>query len=251
MHSSVAEEHLADGDIVQVMDGVAAEPTNSHAGAHLAQCDVCTARLRQLRRRSERLGHLLREADWVVPPTPLRDEVSVRRARRAPPGALRAAAVVLLLVGAGAIASPLRAWVANWASEGWVWLAGEEARPATEGPGTIAVEPPSRPRVRFVPADGVFTVHFDEAHAGGTVELGLSRSDFATVEQVGGAAAAALLVIPHESRVRVRGGTADPADYLVRVPDGTREVRIQVGVRPARVVSRTQVASGERVRLGG
>lgn len=251
MHSSVANEHLSDGDIVQVMDGQTAGPGHERAASHLAGCDVCAARLRQLRRRSVRLTRLLGEADWEVPPARVPHEMPVRRARRAPRAALRAAAVVLLLVGAGALASPLRAWVTSWASEGWVWLAGEEVRAGAEDPGTLTVESPARARVRFVPADGVFTLHFDEAEAGRMLELGLSGSDTATVEQMGGTAAAALLVIPHESRVRVRSGAADGANYRVLVPNGTPEVRIQVGDWPARVVSRAQVAAGEHVRLGG
>jgi hypothetical protein len=253
MPTSVADGHLSDGEIVQALDGALPPPERERADAHLAGCDLCGGRLRQLRVRSVRLGALLREADWETPPAQALDELSVRRARRTAPVPrpwLRAAAVVLVLLGAGVLASPLRARALEWISTQWAQLSGAEARPTAPAPPSLE-EPPAGTRIRFVPVGGVFTVEFDFAQPGGTVTLRLGDSDSATVEQVGGSAPVELLVIPSESRVRVRNRAGDTSDYRVRVPEGAQGVRIRVGNRPAVTASRAQLADGERVRLGG
>jgi hypothetical protein len=249
MQTSAADGHLSDGEIVQLVDGVLAGPGRERADAHLAGCDACGGRLRQVRTRSVRLAHLLADADWPVPPARVPDELSVRRTRRTV--WLRIAAGVLLLVSAGAVASPLRARVLGWVSNGWMWADAEEVRSPRTNASTQPAPAPSAARVSFVPAGGVFTLEFDHAAPGRTVELAPGGSASAVVEQVGGTSAVELLVIPHESRVRVRNSPADGADYRVRVPDGAQRVRIRVEGGPAVTLTRAMLVDGERVQLGG
>jgi anti-sigma factor RsiW len=254
MSVTLADGHLSDGEMVQLMDGELAGPERERADAHLTACEVCGGRLRRLRGRSLRLGALLREADWEVPPAQAPDELSVRRARRAaapaPRSWLRAAAVVLVLLGVVVVASPLRARVTDWLTDTWAQITGAETRP-TASPAPPPGERTAGTRVRFVPVGGVFTVELDHPQREGTATLRLSGSDSATVEQVGGGAPVELLVVPSESRVRVRNRPGDTSDYRVRVPEGAREVRIRLGDRPAVTVSRARLADGERVPLGG
>ncbi|MBW3655506.1 MAG: hypothetical protein KY444_05335 [Gemmatimonadetes bacterium] len=249
MQTSAADGHLSDGEIVQLVDGVLAGPGRERADAHLAGCHACGGRLRQVRTRSARLTHLLAEADWPLPPARVPDELSVRRTRRTL--WLRIAAGVLLLVSAGAVASPLRARMLGWVSDGWAWIAEEEVRPSRTNATTPPAPAASAARVSFVPAGGVLTLEFDHAGPGRTVELAPSGSASAVVEQVGGTSPVELLMIPHESRVRVRNGPADASDYRVRVPDGAERVRIRVRGRPTVTLTRAQLADGERVPLGG
>lgn len=266
MTTSLAEGHLSDGDIVRLLDEELDPGERARVEAHVTACEECSRRVRGIRRRSARLGELLRSSDWEAPPAPVavpvtapevsRDELARRRARRererrtAPAPWLRAAAIVAVLLGVGIVATPLRAVVADWLETQWeriVAPGGREA-PAAE-PSAAPAEPAPGSRVQFVPQGSVFTLEVAARQAGGAVELARSDARQAVAEQVGGGTPADLLVLP--SGVRIENDPASSASYRVVVPEHVRTVRVRVGDAPAMVLSAEEIAGGERVELGG
>lgn len=249
--TSLAGEHLPDGEIVRLLDGELSPAEREHAEAHAAACEACGARLRQLRARATRLAALLGESDWKVPAAEVPDELALRRARRA--GAalrarpwMRAAAVVALLLGMGVVATPVRAWVAEWVEEQWSRL----FPPREEAAAPVALPsggPRAGSRVQFTPAGETFTLELTAAQAGGAVEVRRAGTALATAEQVGGATPAELLVLP--AGVRVQNSAASTASYRVTVPASVRIVRVRVGSAPPVVLDAARLAAGARVEL--
>jgi hypothetical protein len=263
MPTSLAEEHLSDGDMVRLLDGEMDPGERARLEAHAAGCEACASRLRQLRRRSARLSGILLASDPEAPPAPAEapDELTLRRIRRdreartapAPRPWLRAAAVVALLLAAGVVASPLRAVVAEWLRTRWERIAAPDARPAAppaEAPAAAPAEPAgSGARVQFTPQGTTFTLEVATPQAGGAVEVRRAAGASATAEQTGGGEQADLLVLP--AGVRIRNAPGATADYRVTVPASVRTVRVRVGEGRETVLTAEEVAEGARVGLGG
>ncbi|HLL46986.1 MAG TPA: zf-HC2 domain-containing protein [Longimicrobiaceae bacterium] len=263
MPTSLAEEHLSDGEIVRLLDGETDAGERARLEAHAAGCEACGARLRQLRRRSARLSGILLASDPEAPPAPTEvpDELTLRRMRRAgearPVPArrprLRVAAVVALLLAAGVVASPLRAVVAEWLRTQWeriAALAPRPAAPAAQAPASSSAEPAgSGARVQFTPQGATFRLEVAVPQAGGAVEVRRAAGASATAEQIGGGEQADLLVLP--SGVRIRNAPGATADYRVTVPASVRTVRVRVGEGRETVLTADEVAEGARVGLGG
>lgn len=263
MPTSLAEEHLSDGDLVRLLDGELDAEERARVEAHAAGCEACAARLRRLRRRSARLSGILLASDPQAPPAPVQapDELALRRASRdrqahsapAPRPWLRVAAVVVLLLAAGVVASPLRAVVAEWLRTQWERIAAPGAgapAPAAEAPAAPAPErSPAGARVQFTPQGTTFTLDVAVPQGAGSVEVRRAAGTSATAEQTGGGAQAELLVLP--SGVRIRNAPGATADYRVTVPASVRTVRVRVGEGRETVLTAEEVAAGARVELGG
>lgn len=260
MPTWLVDGHLPDGEMIRLVDGEVDREERGAAEAHLAECAACGRRLRQLRARSLRLGSLLRESDWEVPPAapPVSaapaaqggDELARLRARRGqaarPRAWMRAAAVALLLLGAGVAASPLRAWIVEWAGERWAALVGGAAE-SDAAPAAPSAALPAGSRVQFTPRGDALTVEFASRQEAGTLEVATGGSGQVVAEQVGGSEPAELLVLP--SGVRVRNHPASTAGYRITVPPGIRRVLVRVGGGPPVVLAPERLADGARIPL--
>lgn len=232
MSGIVAGVHLSDGDLVRLLDGQA-EPRESAWGTdHLVVCVDCDRRLRNLQRRSAAISTLLADADFDVPAA-LRDAgTRVARMARAATARrrrivwLRAASICAILLGAGILAGPARAWVTEWVSDLWTeLLTGNRA--AGAGPAAPQAQPDGGTRVRFTPTGPELSIEFATAPDEGRVELRVGDGPTTVVEVLGGVAEAELLVLP--AGVRVLNAPGARASYRVTVPTTVRIVRIAIG----------------------
>lgn len=231
MSAVASRAHLSDGELVRLMDGQAEPGEREWGRDHLAACAACDRRFRVLRRRSGAISALLAEADVEVPAT-LRD-AGPRVARMAAASAarhrrvawMRAASIAALVVAAGVLAGPARAWVTNWVAEVWPGILAGRRQPAAE-----AGAPPEPvevgARVRFRPIGAELSIELASAQDAGRLELRVGADPTTLVEVLGDGAEAELLVLP--GGVRVLNSPGESASYRVTVPATVRTVRIFV-----------------------
>jgi hypothetical protein len=104
--------HASDGDLVRYVDGEGDAEERAALLAHVDACGECAARLARQQRRTERLSAMLRAGDFPVPAMTVpaaADPTVVPFPRRvAVQPWMRAAALVVLAVGAGTVWSTLR-----------------------------------------------------------------------------------------------------------------------------------------------
>jgi hypothetical protein len=220
--------------------------------AHVDACELCRREVDRFRVRRDRLGALLARADFPVPASaaPRPGVVRLPLARPAPVRPadrrwLRAAAAVLFLVAAAAMATPARAWIAEWLGERWAALTQGTPEPDRPTPApapapTVPVQTPSSARVRFVPAGSELLVDVAHRQAAGAITLVAVDGEAAGAEVLG-TDAVDLLVVP--AGVRIRNESATSAGYRVTVPPGVRRVRLRVG-GAVRVVARGEIGAG-------
>jgi hypothetical protein len=162
---------------------------------------------------------------------------------------LRAAAAVLLLVAAAAVATPARAWIAEWLGQRWAALthrAPAEKRPVPAPP--APTQAASSSKVSFVPGRSELLVEVAQRQAAGAITLVAVDGDAAYAEVLGSDVLVDVLVGP--SGVRIRNDAAMTAGYRVAVPAGVRRVRLRVG-GAERVVARADIGpAGWAMLLG-
>ena len=274
MDSRTLTGHPDDGALLRLLDG---EDDGDTAAAreHVATCADCRRRLATLRRRGERLAVLLARTDFPVPasaPGPVGEVASddaipaieaspssdakVIPLRRRTAAAstdsrrtwLRAAAIVLLVLGVGVVATPARAWIAAFLSD--LMGGGDPAPVETPVAPPTVDQPPAAPAasssVRFVPAGSTFRIDVAHEQAAGGLTLLRAEGESATAEVLGGEAD--LLVLPSGLRIGNRAGSA--ADYRVSVPAGVRRVTVRVGGGAPTTVDAAEIgAEGRRIGL--
>ncbi len=235
--TSPTEAHMTDAQLFSLLDGDT--PSSGSAAAHLGTCAECADRLRVMRLRWSRLGALLEATDaplgGVLPPTLA--ELRRHRARgsrgstRYPPWA----AGIALVIAAGVMASPLRAWVVDWVSDHWAAVAGSAARPPRTPPAPIVVE-----QGLYFPAGRELVLDFDAPQTDGGVVV--SRGD-ATDVYVGLRSRGALDPVQiTPSGLRVRNRMDSEVSYRLVLP-------VHVDVFHLRVAGRT-VATRRSAELG-
>ena len=245
--------HPDEGALIRLLDGEADESDRATHGAHVDGCEVCRRELARVGARRERLAVLLARSDFPVPASAPPQPGVIRFPRAHPEPArgmdrrwLRAAAAVLLLLTAAAVATPARAWIAEWLGERWTALmqrAPEERRtapaPAPAPPATIPTA--SSSKVSFVPGRGELLVEVTQRQAAGAITLVAVEGETAYAEVLGSDVVVDVRVGP--SGVRIRNGAATTVGYRVAVPAGVRRVRLRVG-GAERVVARADLGPG-------
>ncbi|MFL5386822.1 MAG: hypothetical protein ACJ8GN_30380 [Longimicrobiaceae bacterium] len=242
--------HPDEGALVRLLDGEADAAERASHGAHVGGCELCRRELARVRARRERLAALLVRADFPMPASSPPEPGVIRFPRVRPEPArrmdrrwLRAAAAVLLLVAAAAVATPARAWIAEWLGERWAALThrtSEERRPVP----APAPAPPapaqavSSSKVSFVPGGSELRVEFAQRQAAGALTLVAVDGDAAYAEVLGSDVLVDVLVGP--SGVRIRNDAGMTVGYRVAVPAGVRRVRLRVG-GAERVVARADI----------
>ena len=234
---------MTDAELFALLDGDA--PFAGIEAAHLRTCAECTDRLRVMRLRWSRLNALLRDADaplgGVLPPTLA--ELRRHRARDST-RYLRWAAGIALLIAAGAVASPLRAWVVDWVSDRWAAIAGPEARSTQAPPAPIIME-----QGLHFPAGRELVLDFDAPQTEGAVVV--SRGD-ATDVYVGLQSRGALDPVQlTASGLRVRNQMDSAVSYRLVLPVHVEVFHLRVAgqtVATRRSAELRQV--GERLPIG-
>jgi len=253
-----AGAHPEDGVLLRLLDGEADAAEQATAAPHAAACAECRARMDALARRRDRLAALLARTDFPVPasaaPEPGVIPLHSRRRETAAPARpwLRAAAIVLVVLGAGVVASPARAWIARMLTEAWESVAGD-APPApapAPAPAPKPAEQAPAAQVGFVPTGAELSVVVAHPQEAGVLTVAAAPGASATAEVVGGTGSADLLVLPAALHVRNAPGSA--AEYRVTLPASVRRVRVRVGGGRETVVNMAEVgAEGRRVELSG
>jgi predicted anti-sigma-YlaC factor YlaD len=237
--------HLEDGELLRYLDGESEHGERGAAEQHLAACEDCRARLRGLERRSDAVSAALRSADVTPPPVRL---VNVRRSRsawwRGPQ--LKAAAVLVALLGGALTVSPVRAWLVDR------WHDVRSAFSDADAPG-----PDSDPSdqlqgagsVAFVPAAGSFTVRLSARQPTGTLRAVTSADSVASARVLGVASGIDLVVLP--DGLVIRNDSTAAASYELRLPRGVTELVVEMAGRAAvRVGAGELMGTGWSIELG-
>lgn len=219
-------------------------PAAGVAAAHLGTCVECADRLRVMRLRWSRLDALLEATDapvgGVLPPTLA--ELRRHRAR----GSTRSrpwAAGIALVIAAGVMASPLRAWVVDWVSDRWASVAGSAVRSPRTPPAPTVVE-----QGLYFPAGRELVLDFDAPQTDG--EVIVSRGD-ATDVYVGLRSRGAVDPVQlTPSGLRVRNRMESAVSYRLVVPAHVAVFHLRVGGRTAATRQSEELRQvGERLRI--
>lgn len=262
--------HPDEGVLLRLLDGEADAETTA-ADEHAETCAACRGRLALLRRRADGLAALLAASDFPVPasappsigfasapstasPDDADDDAKVIPLRRPSTPApasrpwLRAAAIILLVLGVGAVATPARAWIAALVAE---LLGGDPPSQPAPSPTTKSAPAPApaaaSSRVEFVPTGSAFTIDVAHPQAAGALTLVRAAGPSATAEVVAGTGEADLLVLP--SGLRIGNAAQSTAEYRVSVPASIRRVTVRVGGGTTTVDASAIGAEGRRIEL--
>ncbi len=251
--------HPEDGVLLRLLDGEADAAEQAAAGPHAAGCAECRARMDAMARRRDALAALLARTDFPVPvasaPRPDVIPLHSRRRQGAPARPwLRAAAIVLVVLGVGVMASPARAWVGRWIAQAWESVTGDAAPAPASAPAPAPDPGPAEQapaaQVGFVPTGAELSVVVAHPQDAGALTVAAAPGASATAEVVGGTGAADLLVLP--AAVHVRNAPGSAAEYRLTLPSSVRRVRIRVGGGRETVVDMAGVGDGgRRVELSG
>ncbi|HEX6748196.1 MAG TPA: hypothetical protein VF092_12950 [Longimicrobium sp.] len=258
---ALTNAHPDDGLLLRLMDGEADPAERADAARHVETCIACRERMARVRLRRERLTAMLAAADFPIPgsiaPASAKTEPEVipLRARRPAPARpratwLRAAATIVLLLAAAAMATPARAWIAQWLGARWAAITHRETtpRPAPAPAPAAPVAPQTRTsaQVRFVPAGSELRVDVAHPQAAGALTLVPVAGPSAGAEVVGGDEVN-LLVIPAGVRIGNADGTV--ASYRITVPEAVRRVRVRIAGGGEVVVPRAEIGGGRTIPL--
>ncbi len=233
---------MTDAQLFSLLDGDT--PASSFAAAHLATCAECADRLRVMRLRWSRLDALLEATDaplgGVLPPTLA--ELRRHRARGSTRHA-RWAAGIALMIAAGVVASPLRAWVVDWVSDHWAAVADSAARSPRTPPAPTVVE-----QGLYFPAGRELVLDFDAPQTEG--EVIVSRGD-ATDVYVGLRSRGAVDPVQlTPSGLRVRNRMESAVSYRLVLPAHVAVFHLRVAGRTAATRQSEELRQvGERLRI--
>lgn len=236
MTGITAMEHLDEGALVRLADGVAGPDEAAHAAA----CAVCALRHDHFARRAAAFRLLLAAADVVPPPLWFDPARRATRPRVMMPARLRlAAALALALAGAFGV-RPVRAWIAGAAGAIWSAVVGE--RTDAPAPAPFVQEPSSR--VTFDAQGPVFTVRVAGRQAAGALVVETVVGD-ASASADEGTGPLEFVILPDGLRIANTVETA--RGYLVRLPAGLARITVQIGDEPPLV--HRPAGPGERWRF--
>lgn len=255
MLTMLEDIHPPDGELVRLLDGELAAAERTRAEDHVNRCSACRERLHRLERRSTRLTALLQESDWDTPAvSPAFLAELERKHARAPRMRsrvverpwLRAAAIIAVVLGIGLVASPARAWIADWVAAQWAALTLDQQPAASEKPGPAPRQAAST-RVQFRIEGDELSVEIATRQAGGAITLRTGEGSLVSAEVIGGGAGADLLVLP--DGLRIANTAESTAEYRMVVPAQVRRVRVRIGDGPEIVLTAAELTGGKRLEL--
>ena len=234
--------HADDGDLVRFLDQQVSPDERRWLFAHVAECEVCAARMEALREQSQVVATMVGSLDVAAPDelTRARALAAARRAQAArgssrrwyTPGSVRAAAVVALAALVTLGVGPVRAWV----SERFAGLFGAEAAAPTVA--AVARDIQRGSVVSFEPAGAIFILDVEHAQATGSVHLELHDAAAASAEVVDGASEE-ILALP--SGLRVANSGASTASYRLTLPADLKLIQVFAGGVPVAIIPLEEV----------
>jgi hypothetical protein len=237
--------HLEDGELLRYLDGESEHPERGAAQRHLAACGECRARQETFERRARAVSAALAAADVAPPPVRL---VEMRRSplRRLTAAQIKAAAVLVALLGGALTVSPVRAWLVDrWHDVRSAFTGGDDSAPhplpdeEAQGSGSVA----------FVPAAGTFTVRLTTRQITGTLRAVMGADSVASARVVGAAGGVDLVVLP--DGLAIRNDSNAQASYVLRLPGAITELVVEMGGRAAQRVRSDELAgAGWSIELG-
>lgn len=249
-------ENIPDEELIRRLDGEVSGAARRALDARIAAAPATEARLAGLRRRSERLSELLGElnpdaAQVRKSADTMRPEVN-RAALRARvfymTPAMKAAAVIVLLLATAFGVPPVRAWVIEQAR---TIAAALGLREQISTPEAAPTQPTTAPQSADVVYDFVMetdTLDLHMTQLAGQVTLRREERPMASV-QVAGITGTGVVLLG--SRLRMEGLSAAAARFEVLLPAHVRAVRLHQAERPARLHALPAVGHDLRIDLGG
>jgi len=228
-----------DAELVRYLDGELDAAGRARVEAAAAADADVAARLDMLRRRGNRLRRMLERTDPVAPPARAQPEEAVKLAGSPALTLMRAAAVLLVLVGVVTLVPPLRAWIV----EQWQRVA-PSAEPAAPGQPPL-LRTPDTVSIAFPATYQSFDFELIARQEAGTIRIRV-----ADVEQV---AAEMHTRTNTEEFFRFPGGlrivntATSVADYDIVVPPRVRIVRVTIAAEKIAEYSTRQEEGKERV----
>ena len=225
-----AGPHADDGALLALHDNESVE--SPEVLVHVDGCSECQARLERIRAESNVVRSALRAV-----PVPSFDAATLRRElseRRAIPvattsrwrrPAIQIAAALAVATVAAASVGPIRKLIVRRSAPA-------EVTPASGQVPTPRPIPRSGTTISFSETGPVFTVRFDSTPAGGSLELDRATSPAVVSAQamaVAGDSADAMVVLPHE--LRLRNAAASTVGYRIMIPVSVERVRVVVAGR--------------------
>jgi hypothetical protein len=234
-----------DADLVRYLDGELDAGGRARVEAEVAADADLAARLEKLRRRGKRLRRMLERTDPAPPPARPHPEGAVEAAGSPALTLMRAAGVLLVLIGVVSLVPPVRTWIAAQ----WQRIA----------PSPETAPPPGEPPLLRIP--DTVSIAFPSTYQSFDFELiarqktGKIRIRVADVEQV----AAEMYTRTHTEEffkfpggLRVVNTATTVADYDIVVPSRVRIIRVTVAAERIAEYSTRPEEGKERVfDLGG
>lgn len=236
--------HPGEDELVQLMDGELPEGARTSLQEHIAACGECRARLDELEGISGWLRNNVEQLDAGIAIDEMaraRALAAVRIAARREPkkqslthqGWFRAAAAVVLLIGAALSVTPLRAWLLDLRSD----EVAEAPLPVVRVIAPAAVD--AGATLSFRPVTASFAIELASAQAGGTITIGTSPTDQASAQIIGGGEES-VMILP--SGLRIENSATSTASYRILLPSSlVRQFEVTAG---ASVLAREELDSG-------
>ncbi|HSJ06073.1 MAG TPA: hypothetical protein VK936_05180 [Longimicrobiales bacterium] len=253
-------DHLADAEIMQLVDGEGSPAERTRWSAHAGHCRLCAGQAEALRGDGAVVREWLERAAFeedvevadahaAAAGRPAAGDTSRRRsadtAGRSRPSAgqglapwMRAAAVVLLVAAPVAAIPSLRDFVVHTLGDRGV------DRPAMDAAAPAAAH--AATTVRFVPDAGAFTVRVDAVQQGGTLSVRYGRSGDAVLHTPGDPGAGPVV---SARALRLRNDATAHGSYVLELPATITRVNVQVGAGTPRSLDAAMLQTGTEVPL--
>lgn len=254
--NSIPDPATMDAELIRYLDGELDADERGRIDAALASDPVLADRLSTLRRRGQRLSALLADIDpgegvtaaanpagkaeaGATTTADVREIASARSRRTAGrTRLLRAAVVMLPLLGAALLVPPVRAWIV------------ERLESIVPGPGSDDIVSPAPAAgsgaaavYTFAVEGPVVEVELDAVQSAGVLTVRLADSPAATLEPISEGAGDPVLILP-DGRVRIRNTSASAEGYRLTLPVSVSTLRIRIGDGTAREI-RIDAGGGE------
>lgn len=213
--------HLDEEQLQRILHDELAPSVDATVRRHVGECEGCRARVREAAREEEEAFGLLRAIDRPPPPTVSFDTIAWRARRRDHTWMRRAAAVLAVMVGAGAAyaapGSPLPDLLRRL-------VGAAEDGPRPRAPADSLPTLPATSGVAVDPGES-FTIVLAPGRPGGTVTVALTDDAELVVQAKNGRSSFASDV----NRLTIT--TVDLGDISIAVPRGAPRVEVRVGPR--------------------
>jgi hypothetical protein len=209
-----------DADLVRYLDGELDAAARARVEAAVAADAEVAARLETLRRRGKRLRRMLERTDPAAPAARSQPAEAVKLARSPAPTLMRAAAVLLVVIGIVSLVPPLRAWIVDQ----WQRIA-PSANTAAPGEPPL-LRTPDTVSIAFPTTYQSFDFELIARQETGTIRIRVADVEQVAAEMYTRTNTEEFFKFP--GGLRVVNTATSVADYDIVIPSGVRIVRLTV-----------------------